>query len=350
MTIIADIAYKDVYTPLGVYWSGEWKVPEMALYAATTGRDRISLLGSSQFNSSEVYINKSLYYLAELILIDAGLEAEEYYIDSALDLIVIPYSYFSPQSHREALRKIVEACMGQAYCDREGIVKVVGPEYAEGAEIIYTITDDNYKNKDNPTNWNSLFNYIVVDTQPLTPKTLESVYEDTEDDDIDLDQEITRLIYFNKTPCINAVASVTGDAEILSASYYSWGASIIVNGTSSGTYRLQIDAQPLEISNRQRAVSFDNTSIIENGKLTYNFPGNTLIQTLSQAKAIADKILATYKDSRRDVTLDWRGNPDIKLGNKIKVIDQEEENEYIVISNNIEYDGTLKETTIGRKA
>lgn len=336
-------------TPLGVFWSGEWIVPEQALYAQTTGRDRMSLLSQSEFTSSAVYVNYSLYDLAELILTDAGLTATEYFIDTALDATVIPYSFFDSQTHREALRKVIEAGMGQAYCDRNGIVRIEGPDYDLGASVA-TLTADDYRNKDNPTNWGTLYNYIIVDTLPLTPASSETVFEDTDAQAINNAQSITRLVYFNKTPCISASATVTGDATLTSATYYSWGATCVITGTSTGTYTLSITAQPLEVKNKQRAVASDSTSIAENGKLTYTYPGNAFVQTLAQAQALATKILATYKNPRRDITLDWRGNPTILLGNKITVTDQYENNDYTVISNRIEYDGVLREETKGRKA
>ena len=65
-------------TPLGVFWTGEWTVPENALWAQTTGRDRISMLGQSTFSSGEVYEDYSLLDLFELVLTDAGLETGEY--------------------------------------------------------------------------------------------------------------------------------------------------------------------------------------------------------------------------------------------------------------------------------
>ena len=64
--------------------------------------------------------NKTLYELAEMILLNAGLTPEEYYIDPELTEYMVPYSWFNEQSHREALRKIAEACLGQVYCDRKG--------------------------------------------------------------------------------------------------------------------------------------------------------------------------------------------------------------------------------------
>jgi hypothetical protein len=336
-------------SPLGVFWTGEWTVPENALWAQTTGRDRIAMLGQSTFSSGEVYEDYSLLDLFELVLTDAGLETGEYVIDTDLDLTTVPYAYFESQSHREALRKLAEAGLAQVYCDREGVIQIEGPEFSSGASVL-TLTSDHYFNKDNPTNWGTLYNYIIVDTQPLVPGSSETVFVDIEAQNIDNAEVITRLVYFNTVPCLNASATVTGDATLTSATYYAWGASCVITGTSTGTYTLSIDAQPLEIKNKQRSVAQDSASIAENGKLTYTFPGNPFVQTLAQAQAISASILASYKDPRRDVTLDWRGDPTIELGDKITVIDTYGNNDYIVVSNRIEYDGTLREETKGRKA
>lgn len=335
-------------TPLGTFWTGEWTVPENALWAQTTGRDRISLLGQTTFASGEVYKDYSLLDLLVLVLADAGLEASEYVIDDDLDDVVVPYAYFEPQSHREALRKLAEAGLAQVYCDRSGIVQIEGPAHSSG-ESVLTLTDDEYFDKDNPNNWGSLYNHVIVNTEPLTPLPSETVYEDLELQNINLNQEVTRLVYYNKTPCINATATVTGNATLLSATYYAWGASCLIKGTSTGTYKLSINAQPLEVRNKQRSVVQDTASITEHGRLTYTFPGNPFVQTLSQAQALSAKILASYKDSRRDVILNWRGDSTAELGDKITVVDKYDSSNYIIVSNKFEYDGTLRQETKGRK-
>jgi len=120
------------YVPLGVFWSGDWSVPEDGLYAHTTGRDRLELLRQSTYDTSEVEQDKSLYDLAVDVLSDAGLTVDEYWIDPMLENFIVPYSFFAPQSHREALRKIAEASVGQVYCDREGIIRVEGPGIVKG--------------------------------------------------------------------------------------------------------------------------------------------------------------------------------------------------------------------------
>jgi hypothetical protein len=112
--------------PLGTFWSGDWSAPEDGIYAQTTGRDRLEMLRRSEYISQDVRANMSLYDLAVDILTDAGLTPEEYWVDDELKDYIIPYVALEPQSHREALRKVAEACLGQVYCDRLGVVRVEG--------------------------------------------------------------------------------------------------------------------------------------------------------------------------------------------------------------------------------
>jgi hypothetical protein len=338
MTRIIDIAEKEILSKLGVFWSGEWQVPENELFASVSAWDRITMLGQTEFYSSEVYKDKTLNELAEIVLLDAGVE--EYQID--LSDTIIPYAYFEPVSHREALRIIVEAGLGRAYCNRDGVVIV---ERVAEEPVVANLTPNDYKSKNNPTNWQSVYNRIIVETQPLRPQPQEIVYEDL--DPVSISGQQVKVIYFNKEPCINPVANLIGDGTITDEQWFSWGGSITIEGV--GSYQLEVEAEPLEVVNRQRATRSDSISIQENGELTLRFGSNPLIQTLAQAQDMAEVLLATYKDSRRDVELDWRGDPRIKLGDKITVTDQYESSEYMITYNNLEYDGTLKEKTKGRK-
>jgi hypothetical protein len=361
--------------PLGVFWSGDWKVPESDIYAQTTGRDRLELLRKSTYSTSYVQQNKTLYELAELVLLDAGLASEDYYIDPELSTYVIPYSWFGEQSHREALRKIAEACLGQVYCDREGIIRIEGPSHMENiistskgvfflegvfpAEVegvieAYGIGPDDYYLKDNPLNWSQIANYIEVDTQPLRPDILQEVYRSNDPISISAGQTKSMTMFYNSSPCINAVANLEdapAGCTITGATYYAWGANIEVSSSATGTFTLVVDAQPMKILNKEKAIAQDENSIIDNGRLKYSFPANPLIQTLEMAQAIADKLLASFKDPRRDLELDWRGNPALLLNDLIVVPDyKDSRGYYYVTKNELEFDGTLRARLSGRRA
>ncbi len=358
------------WVPLGTFWSGDWKAPENEVYAYTTGRDRLELLRKSTYSTSQVQQNKTLYELAIAVLQDAGVKNTEYWVDTELQDFLVPYSYFENQSHREALRKIAEACLGQVYCDREGIIRVEGPSFMENkiaqalgtyflegsfpAEIeaieAYGIGPDDYFYKDNPAKDNEIANYIEVETQPLRPDILREVYRSNEQITITTNKTFT--IYYNESPCINAVASLEGTGSITNDTYYAWGADITV---SAGTFKIIVNAQPLKVLNKEKAIAQDQNSITDNGLIKYTFPGNPFVQTLSVAQSIADKLLQYYKDPRRDVTMDWRGNPALLLGDLITVPDyQRGSNDvrgyYYITKQEIEYTGALRAKLEGRRA
>ena len=52
----------------------------------------------------------------------------------------------------------------------------------------------------------------------------------------------------------------------------------------------------------------------------------------------------------QDGAVEWRGNPALLLGDKIAVVDKDEENEYFVTRQELEYTGALRARMSGRKA
>lgn len=342
------------YVPLGTFWSGDWNVPEDGVYAATTGRDRLELLRKSTYSTSQVQMNKTLYDLAQNILQDAGLTEEEYYIDPELKDFPVPYAWFDSQSHREALRKVAEACLGQVYCDRNGIIRIEGPSFLQSqTEPVATITQDDYFRKDNPVKWSEIANYVEVETQPLRPDVAQEVYRSNDPVSITAGQTKTITAYYNHTPCIEATAmleNAVSGAQITKATYYAWGADITVYSSNTGTFELVINAKPLKVLNKEKATAQDEESILDNGMLKYTFPANPLVQTREVAQKIADTLLVYYKNPRRDVEVEWRGNPALLLGDRIAVIDKDETNEYYVTRQELEFDGALRARMSGRRA
>lgn len=348
--IKAWIGTKNELVPLGTFWSGDWNAPEDNIYAHTTGRDRLELLRKSTYSKSSVQTNKTLYDLATQVLQDAGLAVEEYWVDTELQEYLIPYSYFENQSHREALRKIAEACLGQVFCDREGAIRIEGPSYLENqTEITLSITQDDYFTKDNPVKWSEIANFIEVETQPLRPDIEQEVYRSNEPVSISSGQTKTITAYYNNTPCIDVAALLEGVGTITESTYYAWGATIKITSDIDGLFTLVVKAKPLKILNKEKAIAKDDESITDNGKLTYTFPSNPLVQTIDIAQTIADKLLQYYKDPRRDVEIDWRGNPALLLGDRVSATDKNEVNNYNVVRQDIEFDGGLRAKMSGRK-
>lgn len=332
---------------------GYWKLNEgtgTIAHDSTANANHGTIYGATWVDG----VPPTLYNLARNILTDAGLTEEEYYIDPELKDFPVPYAWFDSQSHREALRKVAEACLGQVYCDRNGIIRIEGPSFLQSqSEPVATITQDDYFRKDNPVKWSEIANYIEVETQPLRPDVAQEVYRSNEPVPITAGQTKTITAYYNHTPCIEATATLenaVSGAQITKATYYAWGANITVTSTNTGTFELVINAKPLKVLNKEKAIAKDDASITDNGKLVYNFPANPLVQTREVAQKIADTLLAYFKNPRRDVEIEWRGNPALLLGDKVAVVDKDEENEYFVTRQELEYTGALRAHMSGRRA
>jgi len=341
------------YVPLGVFWSGDWKAPEDGVEASTIGRDRLGLLGKEQDISAEVQVNKSLRQLAVLVLEAAGLKPEEYWVDPELDNYIIPYAWFEPQSPREALRKIAEACLGQVYCDRDGVLRVEGPSFlASKSTSDLVITPADYFRKDSPARSDEVANYIEVETTPLRPDVTQEVYRSNEPVVIAADETKALTVYYNQMPCIEAFATLEeapSGCVIQSATYYATSATIIVQSLAAGTFTLIIQAKPLRVLNREIAMAQDPASITENGRLAYKLTGNPLIQTFATAQTIANTLLASFKNPRRDVEMEWRGNPAVLLADRVTVVDRNEQNDYFVTRQEINWTGALRARLNGRR-
>jgi len=340
------------WVPLGVFWSLDWDSPDDTLEATVTARDRMELLRKGTYQTSQVQQNKTLYELAEIVLQDAGLTSDEYIIDTDLQNIIIPYSWFNPMSHREALRRIAEAGLAAAFQNRDGKIQIES-FLISGDEPVLEITEDDYFSPLRaPSRQDQVANEIIVDTQPLRPATTpEEVYRSNEPITIPGNTTKTITAFYNQPPVIDAAASLDSPpagVSITEATYYGWGASIKIQNTNATDKQvtLVIQGKPLTVQNKERAIARDETSITENGALRFEFPANPLVQTLDQAQAIANALLASVKDPRRDVEVEWRGNPALLLGDRVTVKGKD----YHVIRQEISWAGYMQAKLTGRKA
>jgi hypothetical protein len=340
------------YVPLGTFWSLDWDSPDDSLEATVTARDRMELLRKGTYQTSQILQNKSLYDLAKDVLQDAGLNSNEYIIDTDLQSIVVPYAWFNPISHREALRRIAEAGLAAAFQNRDGKIQIES-FLITGDEPVLEITEDDYfPPLRAPSRQDQVANEIIVDTQPLRPASAaEEVYRSNEPITIPASTTKTITAFYNQPPVIEAVASLdnppTG-VSITDATYYGWGASVAIRNTNATDQQvtLIIQGKPLTVQGKERVIARDDANITENGVLRFEFPANPLVQTLDQAQAIADTLLASVKEPRRDAEVEWRGNPALELGDRVTVKGQD----YHVIRQELDWQGYLQARLTGRRA
>jgi hypothetical protein len=350
------------WIPLGTFYTLDWDVPELDITAGTTARDRLQLLDNSTYSADELLKDATFYDIAVDVLTDAGLRMNEYFVDEELKNYSVNYGCVltkpNDKSHRECLRSIVEACLGQCYMDRNGILRIEGPSYLvnEKTTIDATITRDDYFTKNNPAAYEELANYIIIKTQPYLPESETSDIYMTDDDKLEsiaIGETKTVTIEWDD-PAINCTAalqSAPAGLTITGVVYRPYGADVTVNGaTVAGTFKIAIMGYKLGVSNEIDVIAKDDQSIKENGLKKYSIDENPLIQTKGVAQAIADKCLELSKDPRRDLELEWRGNPALELGDRINVPDSKTTTaDFWVVFNQLEWDGTLSQTTKGKK-
>lgn len=337
-----------VWIPLGLYWSTDWHAPEDKVTATVTGRDRLELLRKSTYQTSQVLQNKTLAELAEIVLLDAGLAAADYSIDTALQSITVPWAWFEPVSHREALRIIAEAGMATAFADRDGIMRIM-PFTAGGIVPVLEINADNFFKADNPLRYGEVVNEVIVETQPLRPvETVQEIFRSNEPVAVGAGQTVVVTAHYNERPVIEAAASLEGatNTVIQSVTYRGWGADITLHnpGGAGENITVVIRGKPLKILNKERAVVRDENSIIDLGVLRYELT-NPLVQTKAVAQQLANLILTTVSNPRRSIDIDWRGNPALELGDRIT----SKGGEFMVIRNELNWDGALRAKLVGRK-
>lgn len=342
----------DEWVPLGTFWSLDWDSPDDTLEATVVARDRLELLRKSTYQPGQVQQNVSLYTLAEQVLQDAGLEPGKYAIDPALQSIIVPWAWLSPTSHREALRIIAEAALAVVYADRDGVVRIETLGSVPSEPVLEITDNDYFPPLQAPSRQDQVANEIVVTTQPLKPAdTPEEVYRSTTPISVPAGQTVTVKAKYNQPPVIESTASLDNPpagVSITSVTYYAWGAEVTIQNTSGSNadVTLVITGKPLSVQGGEQVIVRDEASIIENGVLRYEFPVNPLVQTLAQAQAIANALLASAKDPRRDIEVEWMGNPALELGDRVTVVGQD----VYVIRQEIDWAGALSARLTGRRA
>lgn len=349
------------WVPLGTFWSGGWHVPSDKVYITVSGRDRLEIMQRNVF-APGLLLDQSLYTLAERVFVAAGMSQQEYRIDSALQKLTMPYVIFSDGvTHREALRQIAEAALGQVYVDRDGIIRVEGSSYIMGQNTFVatwmlsaqsvTIRGDDYFRRDTPMHWTELVNHVEVEAQSLVLAQSREIYRSVQAINLNLGTTVYRLRY-NVPHALNAVAALVGapgHVWIESVTYYTWGADVSIRALwqSASATTVVVTGQPLEIQNPTLVVATDEASIREHGAMAYRYPANHLVQTPAHAQAIANTLVRAYSQPRRMLDLDWRGNPALTLGDMI-IVAGADWSYYWTSRQELDYDGALRARLEGR--
>jgi len=167
--------------------------------------------------------------------------------------------------------------------------------------------------------------------------------------------EVTLTLEWEKKPVDPETVEITltpivGAPAITSVSAYAWGAYVVVTGDSGSEFSLSAMGTPYESSDQADAVAESVTSIGEYGRREYTLQKNELVQTHTLAQKIADGLLASYSDLRRDANISWPGNAIAALADILTVTEYKDElldtrNNFYIMRQSTEYNGGLRVET-----
>lgn len=330
---------------LGTFWTIGWKVPTKAMVAQLTARDRLEVLRGSTFSTSALYVNKSIYWLANLILDDAGLSANEYQIDIALDSVILPYAWFDKMSHRDALQHLMSSHTAQVHCDRGGVI-IIG-DATPTPTVIKTFRENtNIYDTDFPAVLSEVTNYVEVLSSTYQESASGVLHESTDNLVVPANSEVTKEYKYQNLPAVSAGAPVivSTNASVKSYTSYAWGMSITFENTSTSAGNVTavtINGTYLEKIGEVVAVAKDETLIHDDGEIRAEH-SHPFIQTVAYAQQLADNILNAYKTSPQDILIDSRGDFSLKLGDRIEAeVYEGELFEYMIKRQHIRWDGSL---------
>jgi hypothetical protein len=340
---------------MGVYWTTEWKTPTGSLAAYATARDRLNLLEDTDFDSSDVYLNKSLAELFGIVFADAGLNADEYIIDTSLNNIIIPYAWFDKMSHREALQRLAGCALIKVYCNRTGQI-VAGPLSPTQNIMNRFLDDTNIFEKDFPLAWSSIVNYVEATTTKITVGATDTIFTTDEPISIPANSELTLTYNFDNVPCVNIQApTITSDPEITikSCATHCWGFDITLQNSAATSKNVTGIAATGQIITPQPGTTItckNTTSINTDGKVKMSIK-HDFIQDAVYAQSLATNVLNQYSISRQDVMLNCKGDIAIQLEDKIGVetFTADQIQDYVTIRQEYKWNGYLEATTYAKK-
>ena len=298
-----------------------------------------------------VHQETSLYTIATLVLED-GLEntGVDYSIDSELRNYLIPYAWFPPVKHRTALKQIAEACAGVCYQGKDGIVRLESGQYLSRNKktVVLEIGEDKIYTAKVPVTL--IRNSVSVKTLPYKAQLETTVWETSASTKINNGEKKTFDFWFTDYEAvIDAYSEVVSDpvgATVDSETLYDWGGSVTILGSSDDQdITVNVEGKPLQVVGSKTYTVENSTSIRVNGRKNYSITDNKLIQTDDVSVLIADSILETLGQERRDIEIDWRGDPRLELGDRIKINGIT----CYTIRQELSYDGILTARLTGRK-
>lgn len=220
--------------PVGVFYTTKWMTKRSDIVTTITLLDRAKLLQESYFASSMVLTDRTIAYLASVILRDAGLNEDEYVIqDTGLDSI-IPYFWTDRVTHWAALCNLYGAEGGRVYVDEYDKVICESREFLQSGEPVVNLSSGQHF-KDLNDDWDEALmrTAIVIKSNPLRPRPLEETDIYTSSVELSTGEEDVIFDYLSneiKVPEITGANDAAATVTWASGSPRADGGTLVISG------------------------------------------------------------------------------------------------------------------------
>ncbi len=306
------------WVQLGTFWTNKWVVPMHALTASCTAFDTLGLIGTTEFFQHQVYSNLSVGAAIELVLLDAidYVEGVQYEIDPVLYNAILPYVWFTKESHLAALIRIASAYPLNIYCKRDGSI-MAAPREADSAPVDTWSDSTNVTYKEYPTLYTEVPNTIQVLVNKIVTANNTEVINTTVNRTFNAG-DIFDILF--TAVCIgNYNINISANSTLYIASYYSWGIRIEFTGTVT-VNTIVGTATTLVFDRQQEVIKRSATRASDEGVIVSRVESD-LIQDIATADAIATNLLQASYNSIYDAEVRYTGNIGVAIGDNIRLLD-----------------------------
>ena len=336
------------YTPLGTFYSEEWKIEDDGMWLKCTAVDKLIRLQNKIYVGFNLEPGVPLYYMAEDILVKAGFNSDQYEISDSLKYIYIPAAFIGKQPVWDALQEVANAGLCKVFIDRDDRIIIKQEEDTVEASGITLSLGNSFNNKSN-ISLTEFANKVSVDYCDVT---IADELVNAAETLISVSGSGTLTITIDYSVEV-AYSEISIDNANLVLSNFDYGVNactVTITNISSQlqTGTISVRGNALDITYKTISVR-DETSVKDYGEFEYSHPSSELIQTSTQAENIARTILSKLKAGEGVITTTWRGNPGLVLGKSYTLINRDTESTLVCEYNKITYDGGLVQETRGRK-
>lgn len=337
------------YTPLGVFYSDEWNLPQDSQWVKCTATDRLMRLQIKTYVGFPLLDNVPLYDIAEDILQKMGLSSSEYLITERLKDFVVDMALLPKTTGWDALQEIANAGLCKVFVDRENRIVIKCEDERPIPSRVGTDPGNTYTYTSNIT-LTDFSNSVSVDYCEIT---VSDDIIDVAEPEVVLNPNETKTIAVDFTSEIAYPLAVSSNSAVSIVSFESgvnYCSCILRNNTSAvQTTIITVSGNAIEINTRTVTIR-DEESIRLYGVVDYAHPTSELVQSYSQAEYMATLLLNRMRAGKGTITTVWRGNPELEVGLAFDCFDRFGDKETLLCEyNKFTYDGGLKEETRGRK-